>query len=122
MAAPLVGAESSPTRKAITWAISPGSTQREKSAPGWLARLAGVSMTLGSTVLQRTPDFRYSTATAFAKASTAALAVAYPAAPGNGASAARDETHTTEPPPASTRCGSAAAVTRYVGRRLARRI
>ena len=50
-------------------------TQREWSASGWAARLAGVSMTLGSTVLQRTPCDRYSTATALAKASTAALAV-----------------------------------------------
>jgi len=32
-------------------------------------------MTLGTTVLHRTPDCRYSTATAEAKASTAAFAV-----------------------------------------------
>jgi hypothetical protein len=33
-------------------------------------------MMLGRTALQRTPDARYSTATAWAKASTAALALA----------------------------------------------
>ena len=65
----------SEARKRITAAISAGETQRRWSASGWAARLAGVSITLGSTVLHRTPRDRYSTATALAKASTAALAV-----------------------------------------------
>jgi hypothetical protein len=75
-------------------------------------------MTLGRIVLQRTPFCLYSTATADENASTAAFDVAYPAAPGNGDSAARAATHTTAPPPAAMRRGIAAWVTRYVGRRL----
>ena len=64
MAAPLVGAESSLHRNRITAATWSGGTHLEVSAPGWPARLAGVSMTLGKMALQRTPAARYSTATA----------------------------------------------------------
>ena len=67
MAAPLVGAESSLHRNRITAATCSGGTHLEKSASGWSARLAGVSMTLGRTALQRTPAARYSTATAWAE-------------------------------------------------------
>src|SRR4051794_20895660 len=122
MLAPLVGTESSPARNAITLAISAGVTQRLWSASGCSRRFSGVSITLGSTVFARTPCFLYSTATALVNASTAAFAVTYPAAPANGATAARDDMQTTEPPPAATRWGRAAAVIRYVGRRFSRRI
>src|SRR4051812_35215770 len=102
----------------MTWAISAGGTHRVWSASGCAARFAEVSITLGSTVLHRIPSPRYSTATACANARTAAFAVTYPDAPANGATAARLDTHTTQPPPAASRCGSTAWVIRYVGRRL----
>jgi hypothetical protein len=44
-----------------------------KSASDIDARLAGVSMTLGSTALMRTPSLRYSASSASTRASTAAL-------------------------------------------------
>src|SRR5947209_11873480 len=101
IAAPLVGAESSPSRNSITPAISAGLTQRSWSALGIAARLAGVSITLGRIVLQRIPSSLYSTATAFENASTAAFEDTYPAAPVNGCTAARVLTQTIDPPPDS---------------------
>src|SRR6202020_2344796 len=98
--APLVGAESSESRCAITPAIWPGLTQRSWSAFGISARLKGVSITLGRIALQRIPSSRYSTAAERANGSPAAFEDAYPAAPENGSSAARVPTHTIDPPPA----------------------
>ena len=65
----------------MTSAMRWGETQAEWSAPGFAARLPGVSMMLGSTTLHRTPSAVASTAIAWEKAMTAALAVMYPAAP-----------------------------------------
>src|SRR5689334_2303363 len=59
IAVPLVGAESSDSRWAMTPAISAGLTQRSWSAFGIEARLPGVSITLGRIALQRTPSSRY---------------------------------------------------------------
>src|SRR5690348_12347377 len=75
MCAPEVGAEAAEHRNAITSAIASGLTQRDTSACGLAARLAGVSMTLGRIALARTPSSRYSTASTSTNASTAALAV-----------------------------------------------
>jgi hypothetical protein len=72
-AAPLVGRESSLSRKAITPAISAGLTHFAKSAFGIAVRLPGVSITLGRIELHRIPSFLYSTATAWANAITAAF-------------------------------------------------
>ena len=60
----------------MTRAICSGGTHFEKSASGVASRLAGVSMTLGSTALQRTPSFLYSVSRAWMNASTAALPTA----------------------------------------------
>src|SRR5690606_24036378 len=119
-AAPVTGADSAPARNRTVRATCSGGVHNDRSASGWARRLAGVSIVPGRTVLQRTFASAYSTATARANASTAALAVAYAAAPRNGWTAARAETHTTAPPPAATRWGRQAAVTSQVGRRLRR--
>ncbi len=94
----------------MTSAIRSGETHRAWSASGCARRLAGVSMTLGSTALQRIASSRYSTATAWANAMTAAFEAMYPAAPENGCSAARDDTQTIAAP--GRRWGRAAWVTR----------
>jgi hypothetical protein len=65
-------------------------------------------MTLGMMAFTRMPSRAYSASSASTSASTAALPVMYPAAPGNGRTAARLDTHTSAPVPAVIRCGRAA--------------
>ena len=52
--APLVGAESAESRKAITPATASGDVHLERSAPGIARRLASVSIVPGRTALTRT--------------------------------------------------------------------
>ena len=58
MAAPLIVSEPGSQRKRMTSAICAGVTHRAWSACGCARRLAGVSITLGSTALLRTPSSR----------------------------------------------------------------
>lgn len=60
--APLSGADSSESAKAITRAMDPGDVHVDRSAPGMASRLAGVSMMPGRTALNRTPRARFSAA------------------------------------------------------------
>jgi hypothetical protein len=53
--APLTSLASSESRNDTTPAIDAGATQRDGSAAGIAARLAGVSIVLGRTALRRTP-------------------------------------------------------------------
>ena len=57
----------------MTPAICSGATHVAKSALGIDRRLAGVSMTLGSTALARMPSLRYSASSVSTSASTAAF-------------------------------------------------
>src|SRR5689334_397823 len=69
------------------------------------ARLAGVSMTLGTTALTRMPALRVSTARASVRAITVAFETAYGTPPANGRTAARLDTSTIEPLPCSSISG-----------------
>jgi hypothetical protein len=57
----------------MTFAIRSGGTSLKCSDSGIAARLAGVSIWVGTPALQRTPSGRPSSVTACAKAITAAL-------------------------------------------------
>ena len=72
-AAPLTALDASSHRNAMIVAIFSGGTRFTHSLSGIAARLAGVSIIVGRTALQRTPSGLPSCATAFAKAITAAL-------------------------------------------------
>src|SRR3954470_21475323 len=74
--APLSAAELSPHRNAMTPAMRSGGTSLWCSDAGIGARLAGVSIRLGTITLQRTPACAPSAATDWAKAMTAALEAA----------------------------------------------
>src|ERR671936_3103728 len=101
MAAPVIGAASSLHRNAITRAIAWGSTALAIRSGGYDSRLAGVSMSAGSTALTRTPSDLSSSARTSVSFTTPALATAYPAEPDPPMSAVRAETFTMEPAPAA---------------------
>ena len=71
---PVTWPEDSAARYAIASATDPTGTQVFGSTSGIAARLAGVSMVLGSTALTVTPRPRVSTASACTNAITAAFA------------------------------------------------
>ena len=73
MTAPLMSAAASEARKSNRRAMDSGWTHLVKSAAGLAARLAGVSITLGKTMLAVTPELRTSAAMVRMRAISAAL-------------------------------------------------
>src|SRR5690242_9412397 len=101
MAAPLIGAASGEQRNAMTLAIAEGATARAARSAGIQLRLAGVSITEGSTALTRMCWGRSSSARIWASRTTAALLVA--CATGAGPVTAVFEPTRTIAPPAANR-------------------
>src|SRR5580658_9760905 len=99
----------------MTPAADGSETQFAGSALGMDARLAGVSIVLGSTALTRTFACRTSAATARARATTADLDAPYAAAPAAvaGCSTTRDPTTTMLPRLRATIAGRSARKPRY---------
>src|SRR5438105_7900473 len=97
--APVTAPAASLQRNAITLAICSGATALARSFSLIHSRLAGVSITAGTTALTRTPVPLSSVASTWVKASTPALATVYAADPPAMTSAAREPTLTIDPRP-----------------------
>ena len=97
---------------AIALAIRSGGTSLTHRVSGIAARLAGVSIIVGRIALQRMPSSACSCATAWRTRSPPPSTRRSRRAPANGCSAARAETQTIAPPPASTGAGARPGVTR----------
>src|SRR5580765_3420679 len=102
MAAPLIWLASSEARKSSVSAMDSGFVHVDGSVLGILARLAGVSMVLGSTPLTVTPDPLSSSASTLINATRLDLETIYAAAPGNGSTAAQAATCRMRPVPRAT--------------------
>src|SRR6185295_871746 len=97
MAAPLIGAASGPQRNAMTLAIATGATARAARSGDIQLRLAGVSITDGSTALTRMCWGRSPSGRIWASRTTAALLVACTTGAGP-VTAVFDPTKTIAPP------------------------
>src|SRR5690606_34533580 len=116
--APVIAAAASDSRNTMTAASCAGCTQRPKSALGMSARLAGVSMMLGTTALTVMSRSLSSSASASVNRATPLLDAAYAPMPAPACAAAAAPMLTMRPPP--PRCASAARLTATAVRRLTR--
>src|SRR5882757_11078452 len=101
-----MGAASGPIRNAITLAIAAGATARAARSGDIQDRLAGVSMTEGSTQFTRIPCGRSSSASSSVARTTADLLRAWASGAGPP-TAVLEPTLTIAPPPAAAIRGAA---------------